>query len=82
MKQVSSSSIKSFLFNLAMSSKKAELNRCEVVVFSYRKIPKIGPGAYILQRPFLIGLFLEGLRFGGAYLRREICVSKPIGLAI
>ena len=35
----------------------------------YRKIPKIRPGAYILQRPFLRGLFLEGLIFGGAYIR-------------
>ena len=26
------------------------------------------------------GLFLEGVIFGGAYLRREICVSKSIGL--
>ena len=26
------------------------------------------------------GLFLEGLIFGGAYLRREICVSKSNGL--
>ena len=24
---------------------------------------------------------MEGLIFGGAYLRREICVSKSIGLA-
>ena len=32
----------------------------------YRKIPKI---------------ILEGLIFGGAYVRREICVSKSIGLA-
>ena len=48
----------------------------------YRKIPKISPGAYIFQRPFLRGLFLEGLIFGGAYLRREICVSKSIGLAL
>ena len=47
----------------------------------YRKIPKISPGAYIFQRPFLRGLFLEGLIFGEAYLRREICVSKSIGLA-
>ena len=46
------------------------------------KIPKICPGAYIFQRPFLRGLFLEGLIFGGAYLRREICVSKSIGLAL
>ena len=33
---------------------------------TYRKIPKISPGAYILQRPFLRGLFLEeGLIYGG-----------------
>jgi len=42
----------------------------------------LSPGAYIFQRPFLRGLFLEGLIFGGAYLRREICVSKSIGLAL
>ena len=46
------------------------------------KIPKIGPGAYIFQRPFLRGLFLKGLIFGGAYLWREICVFKSIGLAL
>ena len=46
-----------------------------------RKISKISPGAYIFQRPFLRGLFLEGLIFGGAYVRREICVSKSIGVA-
>ena len=39
-----------------------------------RKIPKISPGAYIFQRPFLRGLFLEGLMFRGAYVRREIFV--------
>ena len=27
---------------------------------SYRKIPKISPGAYIFQRPFLRGLSMEG----------------------
>ena len=31
----------------------------------YRKIPKISPGAYIFQRPFLRGLYLEGLIYGG-----------------
>ena len=31
---------------------------------------KIRPGAYIFQRPFLRGLFLEGLIFGGAYIRK------------
>ena len=39
------------------------------------------PGAYIFQRPFLRRLILEGLIFGGVYLRREIPVSKLIGLA-
>ena len=48
----------------------------------YRKIPKISPGAFTFQRPFLRGLYLEGLIFGGAYLRREICISKSIGLAL
>ena len=47
----------------------------------YRKIPKISPGAYIFQRPFLRSLFLEGPIFGGAYVRREICVSKLTELA-
>ena len=48
---------------------------------TYCKIPKISPGAYIFQRPFLRGLVLEGLIFGGAYVRREICVTKSIDLA-
>ena len=48
----------------------------------YCKIPKISPGAYIFQRPFLRGLFLKWVIFGGAYLRREICIFKAIGLAL
>ena len=48
----------------------------------FRKIPKISPWSYIFQRPFLRGLFLEGLIFGRVYLWREICVSKSIGLAL
>ena len=36
----------------------------------YRKIPKISPGAYIFQRPFL-----EGLIFGRAYIRRGLCTE-------
>ena len=35
--------------------------RSKYKVNKYRKIPKISPGAYIFQRPFLRGLFLEGL---------------------
>ena len=47
----------------------------------YCKIPKISPGAYIFQRPFLRGLFLEG-----AFIRRGLCtegncISKSTGLA-
>ena len=37
--------------------------------------------AYIFQRPFLRGLFLEGLIFGGAYLRREIYLPFEIDWA-
>lgn len=37
--------------------------QCQVGLFfsCYRKIPKVAPGAYIFQTPFLRGLFLEGL---------------------
>ena len=31
---------------------------------AYRKIPKISPGANIFQRPFLRGLYSEGLIYG------------------
>ena len=44
---------------------------------TYRKIPKISPRAYIfLSKAFLRGLSFEGLVFRGAYIQREICVSK------
>ena len=33
----------------------------------YRKIPKISLGAYIFQRPFLRGLYSEGLIYGGKF---------------
>ena len=48
---------------------------------SHRKIPKISTEANIFQRPFLRGLFVERPIFGGAYVRREICVSNSIGLS-
>ena len=47
----------------------------------YCKIAKISPGVYVFQRLFLRGLFLEVPIFRGAYVWREICVSKSIGLA-
>ena len=53
-----------------------------IIIIEYRKILKISPGAYIFQRPFLRGLFLEELIFEGAYLRSVICVSQSIGLAL
>ena len=64
-----------YFSNLACLSVLAYLSYLACLsVLAYRKIPKISPGAYIFQRPFLRGLFLEGLMFGGAYARRKICV--------
>ena len=38
---------------------------------TYRKVPKISPGAYIFQSPFLRGLFFflysEGFIYGGKF---------------
>ena len=51
--------------------------------FTYRKILKISPGAQVhFSKTLFEGLILEGLIFGGAYLRREICLSKSTGLAL
>ena len=47
----------------------------------YRKIPKISSGAYIFKGPFW-GLIFGGAYIRRAYIRREICVSKSIGLAL
>ena len=47
-----------------------------LMMWSYAKIPKLSPGACIFQRPFLRGLYLEEHILGGAYIPREICVSK------
>ena len=51
-------------------------------ILAYHKISKISPWANIFERPYLRGFFLERRIFGGAYLRREICVAKLIGLAL
>ena len=45
----------------------------------YRKIPKISPGAYIFQRSFLRGLFLEGLVYGGKLLFKIDWASLIVG---
>ena len=51
-------------------------------LFKCRKIPKISLGAYIFQRSFLRGLFLEGFIFGGAYVRGggELAYQNRLGL--
>ena len=46
------------------------------IVNSFRKIPKISPGAYIFQRPFLRGFFL------GAYIRRGLSTEANLRLKI
>ena len=46
-------------------------------VTTYRKIPKISPGAYIFERPFLRGLFLEG-----AYIRRGLSTEGNLRFKI
>ena len=69
------------MYSCCTSSGKRKLNTWQVGDTNYRKIRKISPGAYILQRPFWRGLFLEGPILGGFYVRREIFVSKSIGLA-
>ena len=56
------------------------MNRVNKMNLKYCKIPKISPRAYIFQRPFFKGLFLEGPIFRGAYAWREICVIKLVGL--
>ena len=52
----------------------------EKKIMKYRKIPKISPRVYIFQRPFLRGLFLVGLIFGGAYIRRGLSTEGSLRL--
>ena len=40
------------------------LESTDHLITSYRKIQRISPGAYIFQRPFLRGLYSEGLIYG------------------
>ena len=47
-------------------------NKKESNKIAYRKISKISTGAYIFQTPFLRGLFLEVLIFGGPYTWRGL----------
>ena len=42
----------------------------------YRKIPKVSPRAYIFQRPFLRGLYSEGLIYGGKFAFLNLIVGS------
>ena len=44
-----------------------------------RKIPKISPGAYIFQRPFLRGLYSKGLIYGGKFALKIDWASLIVG---
>ena len=46
---------------------------------TYRKIPKISPGAYIFQRPWLRGLFLEGLISEGLTYGGTFAIQNRLG---
>ena len=43
----------------------------------YRKIPKSSPGAYIFSKAFF-----EGLIFGGAYIRSDLCTEGNLRFKI
>ena len=47
--------------------KNSQILFCKSPQSKYRKILKISPGAYIFQRLFLRGLFLEGLIYRGKF---------------
>ena len=70
------SSIKRFRKQLLRPSFIAPL-LLNIIEIKYRKIPKISSGAYIFQTPIF-----EGLIFGGAYIRREACISKSTRLIL
>ena len=60
----------------------AKINIIIDVWVKYHKILQISPGDYIFQRPFLRGLFLEGLIFGGAYIQRGLSTEGNLRLKI
>ena len=47
--------------------KNSQILFCKSPQSKYRKIMKISPGAYIFQRPFLRGLYSEGLIYRGKF---------------
>ena len=51
----------------------------EANILKYRNIPKISPGAHIFQRPFLKGLFFEGLIYGGKFAFQIDWASLVVG---
>ena len=53
-----------------------DIDRC---IYRYGKNSEISPGASVFQRPVVRGLY-SGWGGGGAYIQREICVSKSVRL--
>ena len=53
-----------------------------LLTVKYRKIPKISPGAFIFQRPFLRGLYSEGLIFREAYIWRGLSTEGNLRFKI
>ena len=42
----------------------------------YHKPPNISPGIIFVRKHFLVGLYMRGLIYGGAYIRTRFCVSN------
>ena len=42
----------------------------------YRKPPNISHGLIFVRKQFLVGLYIGGLIYGGAYIRTRFCVSN------
>ena len=52
---------------IGLKKKQVQSPKFKGSVNSNRKTPKINPGAYIFQRPFLRGLYSEGLIYRGKF---------------
>ena len=52
-------------------------SQCFKIAVEYRKIPKIIPGDYLFQRPFLRGLFLGGLTGRNIYIFFLFLLASP-----
>ena len=60
-------SMRKIFLDSGFHKQKFPLHEAAEISCYYRKIRKISPGAYIFQRPFLRGLYSEGLMYGGKF---------------